>query len=188
MAEIPDPDHHQLNYFLDSGQSVHHIEIHAEVAGEMEELLNMIYLAYNLWWRTESCIGMLGYFSSCTSATLQQCCINMLLNQHAGVEEEHWLGRHWVDGWLNWSRRVLLKAAEALHKPLVVVGVCFNLVGAAVGWGFPQRGMEKEDLNMMVVWLTLYVTQIHIVLKQSAPPNRVGFNTLTYVGCFVICG
>ena len=31
MAEIPDPDHHQINYFLAPGRSVHHSEIHADI-------------------------------------------------------------------------------------------------------------------------------------------------------------
>lgn len=30
MAEIPDPDQHQINYFLAPGRSVHHGEIRAE--------------------------------------------------------------------------------------------------------------------------------------------------------------
>lgn len=34
MAGVPDPDQHQINYFLAPGRSVHHSETHAEVAGK----------------------------------------------------------------------------------------------------------------------------------------------------------
>lgn len=36
MAEVPDPDQHQINYFWAPGQSLRHTEIHAEVAGKRQ--------------------------------------------------------------------------------------------------------------------------------------------------------
>lgn len=37
-----------------------------------------------------------------------------------------------------------MKGEALLHRLLIVVGVCFNLVGAAMGWGFSDWRIEER--------------------------------------------
>lgn len=104
MAEIPDPDQHQINYFLAPGQSVRPSEIH-EVAGKRQtdrqtdimekgksfQAKHEIPASYSTNavaenWFMYCCFQCFTlFFPSCTCWLP----LRMLLEQHAGVSPAH---------------------------------------------------------------------------------------------------
>lgn len=57
-----------------------------------------------------------------------------------------------------------------LHKPLIVDGVCFNLVGASEGWGLAHWGKE---VRFDGVYFTNIVFDALRIIPEAVSPTRL---------------
>lgn len=178
MAEIPDPNQHQINFALAPGRSVHHSEIHAAEKPAVRDSEPHLALPRGGVWMCVSLLLLLveltlRYLHAFFNCYLAACCVNMCcwintLNRSAvrPVGPQRARVKLWVWKPLRWTKAV---------NPSLVLMNTFHMWGVVLFGGEPtwRPKVMREQISALctyhrIVLLScsqLYLQNIGLKLK-----------------------